>query len=212
MVQRTFLSFTLVCLLILAGNTPASASSSVAHQTLETAVNKILAVVMNPAYPDPQQRLVLNKTIEAEVRTIFDFQEFSMRTVGPAWRSFTPDQQQRFSTAFADLLIYTYLGKVDKYNGEKIVYTGDKSDSAAQRVEIQTLLTLKDSKPIPVAYRMLPKNGSWFVYDVLVEGISLVKNYRTQFQDILSKNSVDQLIQRVDEKAQDMRERSNVQK
>lgn len=186
--------------------------ASDAHKKLEGTVSKILAIVMDPSYPTAEQRPVLNKKIEDEVRQIFDFQEFSMRTAGPAWRSFSPDQQQRFSAAFAELLIYTYLGKIDKYNGEKIVYTGDKSDAKGQRVEVQTLLTLKDGKAIPVAYRMLPKNGTWFVYDVLVEGISLVKNYRTQFHDILSKNPTDQLIQRVQEKARELRESSNAQK
>lgn len=212
MTQRTIFSLLLTCFLMLSFATNARASAVDAHQTLETAVSKILAIVMDPAYPTPEHRPALSARIETEVRSIFDFQEFSMRTVGGAWRSFTPDQQQRFSAAFAELLIYTYLGKVDKYNGEKIAYTGDKSDSKLARVEVQTILTLKDGKPIPVAYRMLPKNGSWFVYDVLVEGISLVKNYRTQFHDILTKSTPDQLIQRVQDKAREMRELSNASK
>lgn len=211
MVYRIVPGVFLVFFLLLGGMAQADPARD-AHQKLESTVTKILAIVMDPSYPTPEQRPVLNKKIEGEVRQIFDFQEFSMRTVGPSWRSFSPDQQQRFSAAFGELLIYTYLGKIDKYNGEKIVYTGDKSDSKGERVEVQTLLTLKDGKAIPVGYRMLPKNGSWFVYDVLVEGISLVKNYRTQFHDILSKNPPDQLIQRVQEKARELRESSNAQK
>lgn len=212
MAYRSVAVFVLACFLVLGATAHADMTTTGAHQKLENTVNKILAIVMDPAYPTPAQRPVLNRKIETEVREIFDFTEFSMRTVGPAWRSFTPDQQQRFSSAFAELLIYTYLGKIDKYNGEKIAYTGDKSDPKGQRIEVQTTLTMKDGKPIPVAYRMLPKNNSWFVYDVLVEGISLVKNYRTQFHDILSKNSSDELIQRVQQKAHELRELSNAPK
>lgn len=190
----------------------AHSKTQMAHQKLETSVNKILAIVMDPSYPTPEKRPALNARIESEVRTIFDFYEFSMRTLGPNWKNFSSDQQSRFSEAFAALLVYTYLGKIDKYNGEKVLFTGDKSDSKGQRVEVQTILTLQDGKPIPVAYRMLPKNDTWCVYDVLVEGISLVKNYRTQFHDILSKESPDQLIQRVSAKAREMRELSNDKK
>lgn len=212
MANHSVAAFALACFLMLGATAHANSSQLVAHQKLESTVDKILAIVMDPSYPSPEQRPVLNRKIEKEVREIFDFYEFSMRTVGPAWRSFSPDQQQRFSAAFAELLIYTYLGKIDKYNGEKIAYAGDKSDPKGQRVEIQTLLTMKDGKAIPVAYRMLPKNGSWFVYDVLVEGISLVKNYRTQFHNILSKNSSDELITRVQQKANELREVSNAPK
>lgn len=204
--------FSLALAICLTIGTIAYASTTDARQKLETSVDKILAIVMDPSYPTPEKRPMLNARIEVEVRTIFDFQEFSMRTVGVRWRSFTADEQKRFSDAFAALLVYTYVGKIDKYNGEKIVFTGDKSDAKGERVEVQTILTLQDGKPIPVAYRMLPKNGTWCVYDVLVEGISLVKNYRTQFSDILSKESPDQLIQRVATKAQEMRELSNAKK
>lgn len=203
------LLFSIALLLCLTHGAAADANTAAAHQKLETSVNKILSIVMDPSYPTPEKRPALNARIETEVRNVFDFQEFSMRTVGPRWRSFNPDLQKRFSEAFAELLIYTYLGKIDKYNGEKVAFTGDKSDAKNERVEVQTILTMKDGKAIPVAYRMLPKNGTWCVYDVLVEGISLVKNYRTQFHDILSKESPDQLIDRVAVKAREMRELSN---
>lgn len=205
--KHIFLCSTL--LVCLAFTSIANATTQAARQKLETSVNKILAIVMDPSYPTPEKRPALNARIETEVRTIFDFHEFSMRTMGPNWKKFSSDQQNRFSEAFATLLVYTYLGKIDKYNGEKVQITGDKSDSTGQRVEVQTILTLQNGTPIPVAYRMLPKNNTWCVYDVLVEGISLVKNYRTQFHDILSKELPDQLIQRVTAKANEMRELSN---
>ncbi|MBQ7617776.1 MAG: ABC transporter substrate-binding protein, partial [Desulfovibrio sp.] len=84
---------------------------------------------------------------------------------------------------------------------EKILFTGEKSSSKGDRTEILTVVTLQSGKKIPVAYRMLPKNDKWVVYDVLIENISLVKNYRTQFQDLLKTSTPEQLIERIKAKA-----------
>lgn len=183
-------------------------SSSPARQALETATNRILACIKNPDYVNPATRGPLRQQIEDEVLHIFDFSEFSSRTVGPRWRSFTPQQKKQFSDAFADLLITTYVNKIDGYNGEQVVYAGEVSSNAGDRTEVRTVITMKDGKKVPVAYRMLPKDGIWRVYDVLIENISLVKNYRTQFQDILNSASPDQLIERVRAKAQEVRQQN----
>ncbi len=184
----------------------AALASSPAQVALETSINRILGSIKNPDYVNPATRGPLRQQIEDEVLHIFDFKEFSSRTVGPRWGTFSPAQQQQFSDAFAELLMNTYLSKIDGYNGEQVVYTGEVSSPKGDRTEIRTLITMKDSKKVPVAYRMLPKNGSWLVYDVLIENISLVKNYRTQFQDILNTGSPDQLIARVKAKAQEVRQ------
>ncbi|MGE9985004.1 ABC transporter substrate-binding protein [Desulfovibrio sp. SGI.169] len=186
----------------------AQAAASPARQALETATNRILACIKNPDYVNPTTRGPLRQQIEDEVLHIFDFKEFSSRTVGPRWRAFAPRQQKDFSDAFADLLISTYVNKIDGYNGEQVVYTGEVSSAAGDRTEVRTLITMKDGKKVPVSYRMLPKDGNWRVYDVLIENISLVKNYRTQFQDILNSASPDQLIARVRAKAQEVRQQN----
>lgn len=183
-----------------------AADSFPGPQALETATNRILTCIKNPDYVNPATRGPLRQQIEDEVLHIFDFREFSSRTVGARWRSFNPDQQKRFSDAFADLLINTYVNKIDGYNGEQVVYTGEVSSPSGDRTEVRSVITMKDGKKVPVAYRMLPKDGSWRVYDVLIENISLVKNYRTQFQDILNSGSPDQLIARVRAKAQEVRQ------
>lgn len=179
---------------------------SPARQALETSITRILTSIKNPDYVNPATRGPLRQQIEDEVLHIFDFKEFSSRTVGPRWRSFSPVQQQQFSDAFAELLMNTYLSKIDGYNGEQVEYTGEVSSPKGDRAEVRTVITMKDGKKVPVAYRMLPKNGTWLVYDVLIENISLVKNYRTQFQDILNSNSPDQLIAKVKAKAQEVRQ------
>ncbi len=179
----------------------AAQANSPARQALETATNRILDFIKNPDYVNPATRRPIRQQIEDEVLHIFDFGEFSSRTVGPRWHTFTPAQKKAFSDAFADLLISTYVNKIDGYNGEQVLYTGEVASAKGDRVEVRSVITMKDGKKVPVAYRMLPKNGKWMVYDVLIENISLVKDYRTQFQDILNTDSPENLIARIKAKA-----------
>ena len=196
-----------LALVLLAASACEAASPS--RQALETSVTRILGFIKDPGYVNPATRGPLRRQIEDEVYHIFDFTEFSARTVGQRWSTFTPQQQKKFSDAFAELLLCTYLGKIDGYNGEKVAFVGERANQAGDRVEQKTLLTMKDGKKIPVDYRMMPKNGGWCVYDVIVEGVSLVKNYRTQFQDILQTSSPDELTARVKTKALEARNAGN---
>lgn len=182
-----------------------SQAASPAHQTLERTIDNVLNLIKDPAYANQATRGAQRAKIEKEARTIFDFNEFSLRTVGRRWSTFTPAQQQAFSEAFANLLIPTYVNKIDGYNGERVLYLGEASSSDGSKVEIRTEVAMKDGRKIPVHYRMLQKGGKWWVYDVLVENLSLVKNYRTQFQDILNTGTPDELIKRIDEKAREVR-------
>lgn len=196
------LATTLLCFCLLAGT---ALAASPAHQALEGVINNVLNLIKDPAYANPATRATQRAKIEKEARTIFDFGEFSLRTVGARWKTFTPAQQKSFSEAFANLLIPTYVNKIDGYNGEQIIYLGEVSSSDGSKVEIRTEVALKDGRKIPVFYRMLQKNGKWWVYDVLVENLSLVKNYRTQFQDILGTGTPDELIKRINDKAREVR-------
>ena len=100
--------------------------------------------------------------------------------------------------------------KIQGYNGEKIEYSGEVLSTKGDRAEIQTIVTLSDGKPVPVAYRMMLKNGKWVVYDVLIENVSLIKNYRSQFQDVLTRGTPEQLIERVEARARELQAQSTV--
>ena len=177
-----------------------------ARQALETAVNTILADIRNPDYANAATRGPLRNQIENEVHRIFDFSEFSSRTVGPRWRTFSPDIRRQFADAFANLLINTYLTKVTGYNGEKVEWLGEVVARDGGQVEVRTSISMKDGKKIPVFYRMLNKDGAWRVYDVIIENISLVKNYRTQFQSILNSASPEELIAKIEARAKEVSE------
>lgn len=181
---------------------PAFASiAQEARQTLQTAITRVLDNIKNPDWVNPATRAPLRRSVEDEVYHIFDFGEFSSRTVGPRWKSFSAQEKKRFSDAFANLLFTTYLNKITGYNGEQVQYQGERVQENPPRVEVRTVITMKDGKKTPVFYRMMPKDGTWRVYDVVIENMSLVKNYLTQFHDILRTATPDQLIARVQEKA-----------
>lgn len=182
----------------------AALSASGARETLEKSVNFIIDTLKNPNYANPAARAQLRGQIENEVRKIFDFSEFSSRTVGPRWKTFSPQEKQEFSDAFANLLFNTYLNKIKGYNGERAIFSGEASSPDGKLTEVRTTIALSDGRKIPVSYRMLLKDGSWRVYDVIIENLSLVKNYRTQFQDILNSASPQQLIERINNRAKEV--------
>ena len=189
-----------LALCILAAVLPARAADMTARQTAEAGADRILALLNDPAFKTPEGKPVIRKKIEDVVLELFDFEEFSIRTVGRTWKQFTPEQKQEFKTAFTDLLRNTYIDTLDEYHGQIIRFTGEVFGGNGKRVEVQ-MEFLADQKVYPVAFRMLEKNNRWVVYDVLIEGISMIKNYRDQFSDILAKNSPQELIDRVKAKA-----------
>lgn len=175
-----------------------------ARNTLETAITQILDCIKSPRYADPATRPAIVEEIKQEVSHVFDFREFSSRTVGQRWRTFTPQEQNDFSDAFASLLFSTYLSRVSGYNGEKVEYGNAATSPDGKLVEIRTNVVLSDGKKTPVNYRMMFKDGQWRVYDVIIENISLVRNYRTQFQDILKSASPQDLIAMIKQRAADV--------
>ncbi len=201
MIRR--ISFFAAFFLLLITVAPTAFAAPSATDTIRQTVDSVLNIIKKPEMQEPAKKPALLNDVEAQIKTIFDFTEFSARTVGPKWPSFTPDQKTRFEEAFADLLRATYIEKLEGYGGEQVNFTGEVANSKGDKVEVQSTIRMKDNKVIPVAYRMLDKNGAWKVYDVRIENVSLVENYRGQFKDILLKGSAENLIRQVEAKARD---------
>ena len=201
---RCSLCFIVVLPAFLLLSSPSPAAESEARQRLEATVSAVLEELQKPELKNPATQQQVLASVEKIILTLFDFEELSMRTVGPTWRSFSAEQKTRFQAAFTNLLRESYLEKLNGYNGETVTYLGETSSSDGKRAEIQTSVDVM-GKPVPVAYRMIRKND-WVVYDMIIEGVSMVQNYRTQFQDLLSRGSIEQLIQLVDAKASEVRE------
>jgi phospholipid transport system substrate-binding protein len=173
---------------------PVPAHATSALETIQSQVNKVLEVLRNPA----ENKATKEKKILAIADLMFDPVEMSKRTLTNHWRSFSSDQQKEFTSLFGKLLSGVYMDKIIQYTDEKVTF-GKETKLSEDSVEVQSEIVTK-TNTIPMLYRMIQKKGEWKVYDVSVEGISLVMNYRSQFREILSKKPPQDLLEILKEK------------
>ena len=163
--------------------------------TVQTNVKKVLDVLSDPGLKDESAKGIKKEKLEAIYKQMFSEIELSRRTLGGNWNKLNPAQQQEFIQLYRRVLEKAYVDQIlsYSYSNEKIVFSKENMLSNNQ-AEVQTKI-ITSSKEIPVFYRVILKDGTWKVYDVVVENVSLVQNYRSQFNSILAKNTPDQLIE-----------------
>ena len=156
-------------------------------EAIKQTTDKILSIVTDPALKAPSKTAEMEKLIRQAVDERFDWEEMARRSLATHWVKRTTKEREEFVPLFADLLERTYLKKVEDYSGEKVLYERETQDGdyATVRVKIVT----KKNKDIPVEYRLKKEGNNWFIYDVSIEGVSLVNNYRTQFNSIITQSS-----------------------
>jgi phospholipid transport system substrate-binding protein len=169
-------------------------------EEIKQTTDKILSIVTNPALKTPSKTEEREKLIHQAVYERFDWEEMSRRSLATHWAKRTPEERKEFVRLFSELLERTYMKKVEGFSGEKVLYEGEavERDYATVKVKIVT----KRNKDIPVEYRLKKEGNNWFIYDVSIEGVSLVNNYRTQFNSILFQSSYEDLVKRLREKAE----------
>ncbi len=153
-------------------------------------VDEVLKIVQSQ--PDGPAR---RTAVRQAANRLFDFEETAKRALGPHWQQRTPAEHEEFVRLFSDLLEAAYVGKIDLYQGEKITYVGETVDG--DQATVKTRIVTKQGNEVPVDYRLLREMDGWRVYDVIIEGVSLVANYRTQFNKIIQTSSYDDLVKRM---------------
>ena len=162
-------------------------------ETVETGVNKVIAKLSEPGFKSQAKDVQISQLSDL-INTIFDFEELSKRTLGREWKKMKAEQQNEFVQLFRKLLQGVYADRLLAYSDQKILF--DKETELKKgSAEVQSYLQTSDGKKIPLFYRLTDKSGSWKVYDVIIEGVSMVKNYRTQFREILAKDSPEKLLE-----------------
>ena len=161
--------------------------------TVQTNVNKVLDVLRDPKLKAESAKEIKKEKLEAMYEQMFDEVELSMRSLGGNWKKLSPAQQQEFIQLYRQVLGRAYIDEILSFTNEKIVFSKENMLSNNQ-AEVQTKI-ITSSKEIPIFYRVILKDGIWKVYDVVVENVSLVKNYRSQFNSILAKKTPDQLLE-----------------
>jgi len=172
---------------------PLQGYAATPKETVETGVNKILKMLGDPAFK-AQSKDQQIATLGDEIDNVFDFKELSRRTLGRSWKKMSAEQQTEFVELFKELLQGVYADRLLAYSDQKVIF--DKEVMLKKgRAEVQSYLQTSDGTKIPLFYRLTDKTGSWKVYDVIIEGVSMVKNYRTQFREIISKDSPEKLLE-----------------
>jgi phospholipid transport system substrate-binding protein len=171
---------------------PINALANTPKETVEGQVNKVLEILRDPAVKSQTDEVKKDK-IRPLINEVFDYRELSKRTLGRNWKKLNPDQQQKFTDLFSQLLEKVYMGRILEYTDEKVIF-GTERMLPKKKAEVQSKIVTKAGTEIPLFYRMIQKDGKWKAYDVIIEGVSMVKNYRTQFRDILAKKSPDDLL------------------
>ena len=161
--------------------------------TAEASVNRVLDVLRASKLKSPAAKEAKKEKLRVIYKDMFDEIEFSKRTLTRNWNKFSPAERVEFVKLFEQVLEKSYIDKILDYSNEKVNFYKESMLSENQ-AEIQTKI-ITSSKEVPIFYRVILKNGKWKVYDVVVENVSLVQNYRTQFNDILGKNTPEQLLE-----------------
>jgi len=167
-------------------------------EKVKDTADKIISIVSDPALKDQAKAAERRDLIRKAVDELCDWEEMSRRSLGRHWAQRSEQEKKEFVHLFGKLLERTYVDKVEGYSGEKVNYVGEKVDGDYAEVDVK-IVTNKNTE-IPVVYRMRAKGEKWWVYDMIIEGVSLVNNYRTQFSDMLAKSSYEELVKKLKEK------------
>ena len=165
--------------------------------SMQCAIEEIMVILNHERLSRPENREDRRILILAVVRHHFDFEEMGKRTLAKEWKKRNPDERKHFVEVFSQLLENTYVKRVEAYSDEKVVFL--KESINGNKALVPNVIK-KDDLEIPINYKLLEKDSDWRVYDVVIEGVSLVRNYRTQFRNILKKEKYAGLVKRIDEK------------
>jgi phospholipid transport system substrate-binding protein len=190
--------FTLTILTALAVLLTLPAAAGKPANVLETDIQKILSVLKDPALEGESKREQRRDAIRKVLSSRFDFTKMSLLAIGRQWRNFSNTEREEFTRLFRRLLENTYIDKMEQYTDEKVTIVGTR-ELGNNKVSVETEIKIASGE-VPILYKMFRDGSDWKVYDVNIEGVGLIKNYRSQFKEILYKDSVEALLDKLREK------------
>lgn len=190
--SRHLIMWILVGSLLLGGHAMRSEAGEPLDKVRQT-VDDVVAILAHKSL-DPQQR---RTQIRQAVLQRFGFEEMAQRALGQHWRTLTSQQQREFVALFTDLLERSYINRIESYSGGEQGVRYTKEDRSGDNATVYTEIVSGRDQSATAEYRLLHKNGDWKVYDIVIEGVSLVNNYRTQFNSIIMKDSYAGLVKQM---------------
>jgi phospholipid transport system substrate-binding protein len=187
---------------LVVGLSSAPAAAGVPTDQLKGAVERVLKTLDDPVLKGDARLGDRRVAVRKIANEIFDFSEIAKRSMARHWQPLSEAQRTEFVGLFADLLERSYISKIETYGGEKIQYTAERADG--DFATVSTRIVTKNGTEVPVDYRMIKRADRWLVYDVSIEGVSLVSNYRTQFNKIIQTTSYNELVSKLRNKQDEL--------
>ena len=171
---------------------------------IKATVDQVIQILTNPQLQGEGKKQERRKKLREAIFVRFDFQQMAQRTLGAHWQRRTPEEQAEFIKVFSDLLEQTYVDKVESYNNEKFIYTNERIDGPY--AEVGSKMRNSKGEEFSINYKLHRAGEDWRVYDLVIENVSLVNNYRSQFNRILTNSTYDELISKIKAKLSDKRD------
>ena len=175
-----------------------SAFAGAAREQVQSAIEKVTAILNDPNLKSDAKKSERIERLRQVIFPKFDFAEMAKRSLGSNWQRRTPEEQQEFVKLFRELIENSYVENIDSYNGEKVNIVGEKQEK--DFAQVNTKIVNNKGEEFTVDYRLLQSSGDWKIYDVVIENISIVNNYRSQFNRVIAKSSFEDLLQKLRDK------------
>jgi phospholipid transport system substrate-binding protein len=163
--------------------------------------DQVLKVLEDPSLRTEERRFERRAAVRKIAIDIFDVSETARRVLGPHWQARTPAEREEFTQLFAELLEAAYISKIDLFGGERIKYVSEAIDG--DHAKVRASIVTRQSTEVPVEARMIRRGDRWLIYDIAVENVSLIANYRSQFDRIIRTSSYQELVRRLKERKAD---------
>ncbi len=169
---------------------------------LKRTISKVIEIVSNKDLKQPDKKEERRKLLREAMKERFDFEEMSKRSLARHWRKRTPEEKKEFVEIFSKLLENSYIDKIESYKDEKVVYANESVEG--NYAIVRTNITRKEYDDIPIDYKLIKNGNKWMVYDFAVEGVSMINNYRSQFNKIIRGSSYEELAKKMRIKIEDI--------
>jgi phospholipid transport system substrate-binding protein len=163
-------------------------------EQIQTAVEKVTTILKDAKLPAESKRRELREAVYPK----FDFTEMARRSLGAHWQRRSADEQREFVKLFTDLVENAYMTNIEAYQGEKVIISAEKQDK--EYAQVDTKIVTKKGEEFAVDYKLRQAGNDWKIYDVVIENISLVNNYRSQFNRVIAQSSFDELFRKMKDK------------
>ena len=199
--RRIYFAIWLVTATLVLGNVVTATSSPSPTEVIKSTIDDVTRLLSDEKFKTPAQLVKRRRMIEEIIGHHFDYEEMAKRSLAAYWKKLDQAERQEFVQLFTSFLSWNYAGKIEGYAGEQVHYLNERIKG--NFAEVRTMI-VSDKTELPLNYRLLKKSSDWYVYNIVIEGVSLIRNYRTQFKRIIRDSSYAELVQKLRNKSEEI--------